>query len=425
MEGVKLPYKKKSYVKPVQPTEDEKKFFKYLEKLNIVSKTKNNRKFNSKFFFIEKDKNKIRPIFNYKHLKKKHKSTKAYLPSVYQLAELDWKRNMWYTKIDLRQAFFNINIHEDSRECTSIRVGEESYEFNYLPFGLPEAPHICQSFMIVIMNWLKKNYTRCVWGHMDDLLIAHRDKHKVMKATNNLVEKLKKINWVINEEKSILSPRKEITFLGATWGRDGIKRLEELDSKLEKWIEKTPKTELEFQQKAGLLSYYNLYNRKSGPITYKLIKNNNKTDLKHLINKNFLLFKPPKPKIHFKVYADATLKKIGFVINGKGYEKVRQSKYIIENETMAALTALSFLKKNFGAMNYEAELYTDNTATLAFLQKGRTKANWNLKTHIKLYKKLASVDNVHNTYSYVKSEDNPADYFSRKPEKTIDLFTEQ
>ena len=129
----------------------------------------------------------------------------------------------------------------------------------------------------------------------------------------------------------------------------------------------------------------------------------------------FPVLEPPKPKVCFKVYSDATLNKIGFVINGKGYEKTRSSKSIIENETIAALTALSFLKKNFKQLNYQAELYTDNMATLAFLQKGRTKANWTLKTHIKLYEKLALLDNVHNTYSYVRSEDNPADYYSRKP----------
>ena len=327
---------------------------------------------------------------------------------------------MWYTKIDLRQAFFNINLDKDSRECTSIRVGEETYQFNYLPFGLPEAPFICQSFMTVIMDWLKSNYTRCVWGHMDDLLIAHRDKNKVQKATDNLLKKFEKINWIINKEKSILVPKKEITFLGATWGKHGIKRLKEVDPALEKWTATNPKTELEFQQKAGFLSDYNLYNRKAGPITYKLIKGNNKKYLKQLLMKDFLLFKPPKPKICFRAYADATLSKIGFVVNGMGYEKSRQSRSIIENESIAALTALSFLKKNFGHLNYYFELYTDNMATLAFLKKGRTKANWTLKHHINLYKKLASVDNIHNVYDYIKSEDNPADYYSRKPDQTED-----
>ena len=86
-----------------------------------MSETKKNKNFNSNFFFIEKEnKNKLRPIFNYKHMKKSAKSDQAKLPSVYQLAELNWKPNLWYAKLDLKQAFFNINLKENAKECTTI-----------------------------------------------------------------------------------------------------------------------------------------------------------------------------------------------------------------------------------------------------------------------------------------------------------------
>ena len=40
------------------------------------------------------------------------------------------------------------------------------------------------------------------------------------------------------------------------------------------------------------------------------------------------------------------------------------------------------------------ELHTDNMTTLAFLRKGRTKANWTLKQHFKLHEKLMKVDMI-------------------------------
>ena len=192
IDGVDLPYKKHSFKKPKGVRKREEKFFTYLEKLNIVSETKKNNHFNSNFFFIEKEnKDKLRPIFNYKHMKRSANSQQAKLPSVYQLAELNWKSNLWYAKLDLKQAFFNINLKEESKHCTTIRVNKKSYKFNFLPFGLPQATYICQTFMEAIMAWIKKHHTRFCWGHMDDLLIGHSDIRKLEKTIKELKRKFK------------------------------------------------------------------------------------------------------------------------------------------------------------------------------------------------------------------------------------------
>lgn len=207
--------------------------------------------------------------------------------------------------------------------------------------------------------------------------------------------------------------------MGALWGPKGISRLPEADPKLKQWIETTPQTELEQQQKSGFINYYNLFNRKSGPITHKLTKNNNIKDLKKLINNKHLYFKRPPPWKKFIVYAYATLRRIGFTIDGVGYTKLKQSTSIIANETTAALTALSFVRKRYGYLNYCVELHTDNMATLAFLKRGRTKAKWTIKRHLNFYNTLRTLDDQHNEYFYVKSENNPADFFTRFDEPQL------
>ena len=292
-------------------------------------------------------------------------------------------------------------------------MNKKSYKFNYLPFGLPQAPYICQTFMEAIMAWIKENHTRFCWGHMDDLLIGHSDVVKLKKTIRELKHKLKVAKWQINKEKSILTPVKEIVFLGALWGAKGISRLPEAEPKLRDWIKKKPTTDLEQQQKSGFINYYNLFNRKSGSITHKLTEANNIKELNKIIDNKYLHFKKPVPKKKFIVYTDATLRKIGFTIDGIGYDKQKKSTSIIANETYMALTALSFLRKRFKHINYCVELHSDNMATLAFLRRGRTKARWTLKQHLKFYMSLRSLDNQHNTYHYVRSEDNPADFYSR------------
>ena len=47
------------------------------------------------------------------------------------------------------------------------------YLFRPLPFGLGCAPFIFQTFLIAIVKYILKS-TPYVWGHIDDLLIAHK-----------------------------------------------------------------------------------------------------------------------------------------------------------------------------------------------------------------------------------------------------------
>ena len=66
--------------------------------------------------------------------------------------------------------------------------------------------------------------TKYVWGHIDDIVLAHPDKNKLKQIIKVLLNKLNKAGWEINLKKSILIPTKSLTFLGAIWSNKGIKR---------------------------------------------------------------------------------------------------------------------------------------------------------------------------------------------------------
>lgn len=128
---------------------------------------------------------------------------------------------MHYIKFDFRHAFYNIDIHPKSKYITSFKYEKEYYYFNKLPFGISIAPYVAQKFLNSIIKIIKK-LTPFTWGHIDD--IGHHSEHALFLFGLHLKSLFKKINWVINEKKSVLIPVTRIKFLGSYWGPTQVKR---------------------------------------------------------------------------------------------------------------------------------------------------------------------------------------------------------
>ena len=86
--------------------------------------------------------------------------------------------NLFYVKIDFKQAFFNINLNKKSSFLTTFIYNKKYYKFNVLPFVIATAPFVCQMMLNQITKFIKK-YTNIVWGHIDDVILAHKDKNQL------------------------------------------------------------------------------------------------------------------------------------------------------------------------------------------------------------------------------------------------------
>ena len=183
-------------------------------------------------FFLLESKGKIRPIFNYSQITKSLNLPKFYLPSLYQVINrTNWAPNLFYVKIDFKQAFFNINLNKKSSFLTTFIYNKKYYKFNVLPFGIATAPFACRMLLNQITKHIKKS-TNFVWEHIDDIIMAHQDKNQLSKILKDLLLKLERAGWEINLKKSVLVPAKSITFLGATWSNNGVKRNDDLSETL-------------------------------------------------------------------------------------------------------------------------------------------------------------------------------------------------
>jgi hypothetical protein len=53
----------------------------------------------------------------------------------------------YFSSIDMENGFFQVRVQEDSKKYTSFVVPSGQYEFNYVPFGLTNAPAVFMRFV--------------------------------------------------------------------------------------------------------------------------------------------------------------------------------------------------------------------------------------------------------------------------------------
>ena len=74
----------------------------------------------------------------------------------------------WFTKIDLREAFFAVRMAEEDQWKTAFRTQNGLYEYTVMPMGLTNAPATCQE---VVNETLREFLGRFVIAYVDDILI--------------------------------------------------------------------------------------------------------------------------------------------------------------------------------------------------------------------------------------------------------------
>ena len=230
----------------------------------------------------------------------------------------------------------------------------------------------------------------------------------------------------MNKAKCELKPVRNLTFLGARWGRTEIKRLANTTRSVVNVIKAIPrlKTLKQQQQASGFLQYYLSFAGNCARAIQLAFEDPTQAGkLIKLAKKAFLKFKPSKTAKSALIYSDATPGQLGAVVQGIGYTKVFQKSHINVDELKAAIYALKLAIRQLkpgGSIVH----YVDNTVALAALRKNRLKLIKNMDTVVAYILFINYINsNYYIKYHYVASLDNPADSWSRvNPEAPL-VFT--
>lgn len=123
--------------------------------------------------------------------------------------------SIWFSTIDLSNAFFHVELAEESRHITNFYTGDSYYRYTRLPFGLCNAPDIFQSTLELILADIDG-----IMIYLDDILIFAKEKSTHDEILGKVFRALKAHGVRLNKEKCQLGKR-EVKFLGFIIKKDG------------------------------------------------------------------------------------------------------------------------------------------------------------------------------------------------------------
>ena len=126
-----------------------------------------------------------------------------------------FKPGQFMTKLDLKDACLLVAVHPDYQKYLRFVWRNQAFQFKALPFGLNIAPRVFTKLRKPVVAFLRKRGVRLVI-YLDDILIIGSNVRETRQFTEMAMTLLESLGIIINRDKSILNPTREITFLGLT-----------------------------------------------------------------------------------------------------------------------------------------------------------------------------------------------------------------
>ena len=115
--------------------------------------------------------------------------------------------------LDLTDAYLTVPMHPDSRKFLRFLLGDKTYEFTAMPFGLNVAPRLFTKIMKPVVASLRSQGVRLII-YLDDILIIASSIETLNRHKTLALSLLESLGFLINYEKSNLTPSQQIVFLG-------------------------------------------------------------------------------------------------------------------------------------------------------------------------------------------------------------------
>lgn len=169
-----------------------------------------------------------------------------------------------FTKLDLSNAFYHLELGERSRRLTTFMTENGTYRFKRLLFGVSCAPELFQERMEIILRGCEG-----VIVYIDDILIFGNTSEELAKRTEKVLAALKANNLTLNNSKCDYD-KPSVKFLGHNVSQAGLNLDEVKVSTLEKFRE--PRTASELRSFLGLATYMSSFIHNFADMTEPLWK---------------------------------------------------------------------------------------------------------------------------------------------------------
>lgn len=125
------------------------------------------------------------------------------------------RKDLWASKIDLKNAYFHLALAPRLASYMNIKVGEKTFQFQSACFGISTLPY----WWTMLMRTFQKKWRTMgivVWIYLDDILIVSEKKEYLENDLKVVLQDLQESGMEINAKKSVLFPTQIVDHLGFT-----------------------------------------------------------------------------------------------------------------------------------------------------------------------------------------------------------------
>ncbi len=119
--------------------------------------------------------------------------------------------NNYYATLDMKDAYYQVMLDEESRDLTTFSEGVALYRFKRLPFGLScSAAIFARQLAKVLAPLLKENWIR---SYLDDIIIYAPTYNTLLQRLDKLFKHMTEVGIKLNLSKCNIG-QKAVKFLG-------------------------------------------------------------------------------------------------------------------------------------------------------------------------------------------------------------------
>jgi hypothetical protein len=173
--------------------------------------------YGANILFAKKSDGGLRLCIDYRRLNSITVKDRTPLPNIKEMQDR-LAGAKFFTKLDLRDGFYNIMIHPDDQHKTAFRTRYGHFEFLVLPFGLCNAPATFTRMMNRIFGHL---YDSCIIAYVDDVLIYSNTEDDHL-AHLQLVFELLQTNTLFLKLSKCEIAKESVNYCGTKVSQEGI-----------------------------------------------------------------------------------------------------------------------------------------------------------------------------------------------------------
>ena len=156
-----------------------------------------------------------------------------------------------YSKIDLLQAYNQLEVEVASRNLLTINTHKGLFQYSRVPFGIAAAPAIWQRTLELVLQGIPR--VHCL---LDDIIIAGRDEEEHFRLLEQVMARLDQHNFTINQQKCKFF-QKQLEFCGYQIDSQGLHKTPD---KIQAMLEAPrPTSVTQLRSFLGIINYYHRF----------------------------------------------------------------------------------------------------------------------------------------------------------------------